>query len=328
VATHPFSKQTTDEVWAILRLVLVLIAALAVNPAAGAWTWPSGGFVLRPVLFDRAQPLCGRATPWHRCWRRRRRHGTRPRRGVDQLRRHGARQRAVGDDRDGRRLVGDAHPPRLHHDQSGRDCRRRRRRRDDWVERGARARRAVRASGDPAVVGPGRLRRSGEPAADNAGAWLTGRCRARHGRSRSAGRRRPGRDAGHLERSGRRRRRSSCARRRSNDRPGGGAFTARGCGDRSRYPTAGATSAHAERERVAGDAACGRTRGLDGSHRAARARGAGRRDTCGAQSRATLRARGSRIRFPAIATLADRRRSPRAGDGRGAVGSGVGSSAA
>src|SRR5471032_1911806 len=38
------------------RLLFVLAVALAVAPAASAWTWPVDGPVLQPFSFDRTQP--------------------------------------------------------------------------------------------------------------------------------------------------------------------------------------------------------------------------------------------------------------------------------
>src|SRR4051812_38687413 len=38
------------------RLLLALVTALAVVPAAGAWTWPANGRVLEPFTFDRSHP--------------------------------------------------------------------------------------------------------------------------------------------------------------------------------------------------------------------------------------------------------------------------------
>jgi murein DD-endopeptidase MepM/ murein hydrolase activator NlpD len=46
----------------MLRIVLratAVVAALVCAPAAGAWTWPSGGAVLQPFVFDAAHPYAG-----------------------------------------------------------------------------------------------------------------------------------------------------------------------------------------------------------------------------------------------------------------------------
>src|SRR5262245_25874378 len=42
----------------VLRAAAV-VAALACSPAAGAWTWPSGGAVVQPFVFDPAHPYAG-----------------------------------------------------------------------------------------------------------------------------------------------------------------------------------------------------------------------------------------------------------------------------
>ena len=70
-----------------------------------------------------------------------RRDGPRARRRGRLVRGHRAGQRQVRDDRDRRRLVGDAHPPRLDRCHEGRVGRRGRRRRDDRAERRAGAER-------------------------------------------------------------------------------------------------------------------------------------------------------------------------------------------
>src|SRR5262249_26580587 len=38
------------------RILLALVAALALAPAAQAWSWPAGGQVLAPFTFDPANP--------------------------------------------------------------------------------------------------------------------------------------------------------------------------------------------------------------------------------------------------------------------------------
>ena len=38
------------------RFLLLLLAALAVAPTAGAWTWPVDGPVLQPFSFDPLHP--------------------------------------------------------------------------------------------------------------------------------------------------------------------------------------------------------------------------------------------------------------------------------
>ena len=40
-------------------LLVAVIAALSIVPAAAAWTWPTGGDVLQPFSFDRAHPYAG-----------------------------------------------------------------------------------------------------------------------------------------------------------------------------------------------------------------------------------------------------------------------------
>src|SRR6266545_5296147 len=42
----------------VLRAAAV-VTALACAPAAGAWTWPAGGAVLQPFVFDPAHPYAG-----------------------------------------------------------------------------------------------------------------------------------------------------------------------------------------------------------------------------------------------------------------------------
>ena len=42
----------------VLRAV-VAVAALACAPAAGAWTWPAGGPLLQPFVFDPLHPYAG-----------------------------------------------------------------------------------------------------------------------------------------------------------------------------------------------------------------------------------------------------------------------------
>ena len=37
-------------------LLVAALAALLVAPVAGAWTWPAGGPVLQPFVFDPAHP--------------------------------------------------------------------------------------------------------------------------------------------------------------------------------------------------------------------------------------------------------------------------------
>ena len=37
-------------------LLIVSLAALAVAPTAGAWSWPAEGPVLEPFAFDQAHP--------------------------------------------------------------------------------------------------------------------------------------------------------------------------------------------------------------------------------------------------------------------------------
>ena len=54
---------------ALLPAVLV---ALLLAPAASAWTWPAGGPVLQPFLFDPGPSVCRRPAPGHRRRRRRR----------------------------------------------------------------------------------------------------------------------------------------------------------------------------------------------------------------------------------------------------------------
>ena len=131
------------------RILLVLVLALAVVAPAGAWTWPADGVVLQPFSFDRELP---KAAGQHRgidvggaARSGRARAGD----GRRLVRRHGADERQVRDDRDRRRLVGDAHPPRLHRRDQGRVGRRGRRRRDDRSERRARGERAARPSRRP-----------------------------------------------------------------------------------------------------------------------------------------------------------------------------------
>jgi hypothetical protein len=163
--------------------------------------------------------------------------------GLRQLCGHRARQRQVGHDRDCRRLVGDAHPPRLHHGQEGRDGRRRRRRRDDRAERGPGGERAVRPSRDQALRGSAGVRRPGRDAARvgcRGGAACRGRARcgrpgaAGCGRSRrgarGTGRRRAGRrpsDADRPCRAGRRDGARRGDRARHSDRAGDAARDAR-----------------------------------------------------------------------------------------------------
>src|SRR5260221_8197208 len=42
-----------------LLLLGALVAPLLVPAAAGAWTWPTGGDVLQPFVFDAAHPYAG-----------------------------------------------------------------------------------------------------------------------------------------------------------------------------------------------------------------------------------------------------------------------------
>src|SRR3954447_21637599 len=42
----------------VLRAAAV-VAALACTPVAGAWTWPAGGPVLQPFVFDSVHPYAG-----------------------------------------------------------------------------------------------------------------------------------------------------------------------------------------------------------------------------------------------------------------------------
>ena len=147
------------------RFLLALLVALAVVAPAGAWTWPADGPVLQPFSFDPEQP---KAPGFHRgidvagpVGRSR----ARARRGRRLVRRHGARQRQVRDDRDRGRLVGDAHPPGLHRCDQGRVGRRGRRRRDDRSERRVRGERSPRPPRRPQDERRVRLRRPGERAA-------------------------------------------------------------------------------------------------------------------------------------------------------------------
>jgi hypothetical protein len=48
--------QQDNEVFVMRRVMFVLIAALAVAPAAHAWTWPASGPVLAPFSFDPSNP--------------------------------------------------------------------------------------------------------------------------------------------------------------------------------------------------------------------------------------------------------------------------------
>jgi len=149
------------------------------------------------VLVRSESPVRGRAAPRDRGRRGARRGRARACGRHCRLDRHGPGQRPLADDRDRRRLVGDAHPPRLRHGRQGRDCRRRRRRRDD--------RTVDRARREPAVRRARRARhkrRSGlrRPARVPAGAARRrpagGRCDRRARRSRSSCRRDTGAGAG------------------------------------------------------------------------------------------------------------------------------------
>jgi hypothetical protein len=82
------------------------------------------------------------------------------------VRRNGPVERADGDDRDRRRMVGHARPPRFHRRDEGRDGRRGRRRRDDRSERRTGGERAARPPRRAPVRGATGLRRPGRsPAA-------------------------------------------------------------------------------------------------------------------------------------------------------------------
>ncbi len=135
----------------MLRALLpAILAALFVAPAAGAWTWPADGPVLQPFVFDPAHPYARRAAPGHRRRRRSRSRGARAGRGNGHVRGIGPVLGEERHDRDGRRLLGDAHAPRLDHGRQGRRGRRGGSARRDRPERRRRGRTALRAPGHPA----------------------------------------------------------------------------------------------------------------------------------------------------------------------------------
>ena len=126
----------------VLRAAAV-VGALACAPAAGAWTWPAGGAVLQPFVFDPAAPIRRWAAPRDRRRRRCRLGGACPCRRHRLVRRIGTDQWQVCDDSDTGRAVRDPHSSRV--DRRDPECRRRGRllRRDDRPQRDAGGRGAV-----------------------------------------------------------------------------------------------------------------------------------------------------------------------------------------
>ena len=95
---------------ALLPAVLI---ALLLAPSAAAWTWPVGGAGPAAVRLRSGASVRGRPASRHRRRRRRRVAGRRSGLRDRDLRRLGPVLGEERDDRDARRLLGHAHPPRL-----------------------------------------------------------------------------------------------------------------------------------------------------------------------------------------------------------------------